>query len=411
MNSRDRVMAALEHRQPDRVPKDLAGMRSTGIAAFAYPKLVQALGLPPRVTRVEDTGQMLALPEPDVLDALGIDVVTICDGVTSAFVEPHKWRRFNFNGRLDAAVRYPSRFHIEEDGTIRRGNTIMPPSSYVFDELHGGQPLNLNEELPKPDLKKLRAQLARRPLTDKRIKEIREHARRVRESSDRAVFFNNGAAQMPIGIGNFAGLAIFPILCITEPDLIAEYHELLTAHREGWFRALLPEIAPYVDVIMMAADDWGTQNTLIASPKVYRNLFLPYYRRANNLVHELAPGVKTFLHCCGAVYDLIDLFIESGFDILNPVQWSAGKRSYREWKDRARGRIALWGGGVNAQVTLALGTADDVARQAHEVVSYLNQDGGYVFCNIHNILAEITPEKVVALYRAADEVSDRMSNE
>ncbi len=172
--------------------------------------------------------------------------------------------------------------------------------------------------------------------------EIREHARRVREASDRAVFFNNGAAQLPIGIGGFAGLAIFPILCITEPDMIAEYHELLTSHREGWFRALLPEIAPYVDVIMMAADDWGTQNTLIASPKVYRNLFLPYYRRVNDLVHELAPGVKTFLHSCGAIYDLIDLVIESGFDILNPVQWSAGKRSYREWKDRARGRIALW---------------------------------------------------------------------
>ena len=216
----------------------------------------------------------------------------------------------------------------QEDGTIRQGGSIFAVIPHLR-RAHGGQPLNLNEELPKPDLKKLRAYLARRPLTDRRIVEIREHARRVREASDRAVFFNNGAAQLPIGIGGFAGLAIFPILCITEPDMIAEYHELLTSHREGWFRALLPEIAPYVDVIMMAADDWGTQNTLIASPKVYRNLFLPYYRRVNDLVHELAPGVKTFLHSCGAIYDLIDLVIESGFDILNPVQWSAGKRSYR----------------------------------------------------------------------------------
>jgi len=87
--------------------------------------------------------------------------------------------------------------------------------------------------------------------------------------------------------------------------------------------------------------------------------------------------------------------------VLNPVQWCAGKHSYREWKDKARGRIALWGGGVNSQVTLPLGTAADVAREVAEVVAYLRQDSGYVFCNIHNILSEIAPEKVIAMYRAA----------
>jgi uroporphyrinogen decarboxylase len=398
-------MTALAHREPDRVPKDLAGMRSTGISAFAYPKLVEALGLPPRRTRVEDTGQMLALPQNDVLDSLGIDVVTICDGVTSAFDEPQKWRHYDFNGRLPSgSVRHPSRFRLLDDGTIiQNEHSIMPPSSYVFDSPHGGQPLNLNEELPKPDLKALRKRLDRnRTLTDTRIKMIREHTRRVRESTDRAIFFNNGAAQLPIGIGGYGGLAIFPIICITEPDFVAEYHGMLTEHRLGWLRQLLPEIAPYVDVIMMAADDWGTQQTLIASPKVYRKLFMPYYQQVNDEVHRLAPGVKTFLHCCGAVYDLIDLVAESRFDILNPVQWSAGKRSYRDWKDRARGKIALWGGGVNSQVTLPLGTVEDVEREVCEAVGYLAQGGGYVFCNIHNILAEIPPEKVIAMYRAAD---------
>ena len=94
--------------------------------------------------------------------------------------------------------------------------------------------------------------------------------------------------------------------------------------------------------------------------------------------------------------------MESGFDVLNPVQWSAGKHTYREWKDKARGRIALWGGGVNSQVTLPFGSVDDVRRETAEVVAYMRQDSGYVFCNIHNILVEIDPQKVIAMYEAAE---------
>jgi uroporphyrinogen decarboxylase len=120
----------------------------------------------------------------------------------------------------------------------------------------------------------------------------------------------------------------------------------------------------------------------------------------NDECHRLAPNVKLFLHSCGAIYDLIDLVVESGFDVLNPVQWPAGSHTCQEWKDRARGRIALWGGGVNSQVTLPLGTAEDVRREVVAVSRTLGQDGGYVFCNIHNILAEIAPEKVIAMYQA-----------
>ena len=112
--------------------------------------------------------------------------------------------------------------------------------------------------------------------------------------------------------------------------------------------------------------------------------------------------IKTFLHSLRRNLHLIDLIVESGFDILNPVQWSAGGQSYREWKDKARGRIALWGGGVNSQATLPLGTRGGCAprsRRGHAAA--WAQDGGYVFCNIHNILAEIAPEKVIAMYRAA----------
>ena len=402
MQHRERVMRALDFLPTDRVPLDLNGMRSTGISAFAYPKLVAALGLPPRPTRVEDTGQMLAFPDLDVLDALDIDVIAIADGASEAFPQPGLWHPYDFNGRLEAMVRRPEAFHAEPDGTIvQNGLTRMVPASTVFDEPHGGQPLDLSADLPRPDLKAFKRSLDAARLTDERIVELRELCRRTRESSDRAVFISEGSLNIPMGIAAHVGLAIFPMLCVLEPDYVHELHGLATEFTVANARALLPEIKDYVDVIMASADDWGTQATLIASGKVYRSLFLPYHRQMTDTMHALAPATKVFLHSCGAIYDLIDLVIEAGFDVLNPVQWCAGKHSYREWKDKARGRIALWGGGVNSQVTLPLGTAADVAREVAEVVAYLRQDSGYVFCNIHNILSEIAPEKVIAMYRAA----------
>ncbi len=407
MTFRERVLYSLNFRVPDRIPKDLGGMRSTGISAFAYPKLVAALGLPPRLPRVEDTMQMLALPDLDVLDALGCDVVTIADGVTNAFDEPEKWRPYDFNGRLPALVRNPAAFQGQPDGVILQGNMRMLPTSYVFDEPHGGQPLDLTGELPKVDMKAHQAWLQAREIRDDQIIAIRDLCRRVRESTDRAVFFNDDALQAPISISGYGGLAVFPLLCLLEPDYVAELHHLATEHTLRNIRALLPEIRDYVDIIMISADDWGTQQNTIASPKVFRDLFLPYRRRLNDECHRIAPQVKLFLHSCGAIYNLIDLVIECGFDVLNPVQWSAGSHTPQEWKDKCRGRIALWGGGVNAQTTLALGTVEEVYHEVGQVVGILSQDGGYVFCNIHNILAEIAPEKVIAMYRAAEKVTCR----
>ncbi len=400
---RERVMKSLNFETPDRPPKDLGGMLSSGISGFAYPKLVAALGLPPRLPKMYDTGQMLAMPDLDVLDALGVDIVTICGRATNAFAEPEKWQPYDFNGRLPALVRNPANFVTEEDGMIVQGNTRMPPSSFVFDALHGGQPLNLSDDLPKVDFVTLKAGLAARELRDEQIVEIRELCRRVREASDRAVFFNEGAIVAPMGIGSWSGLAIFPILCLTEPDYVTELHEIVTEFALKNLRALMPEVRDYVDVVWLGSDDWGTQKTLIASPKIFRKLFLPYRRRINDEFHRLAPEVKTFLHSCGAIYDLLDMIVECGFDVLNPVQWTAGGHTYQEWKDKARGRLALWGGGVNSQGTLLLGTVDEVYNEARAVTRYLSQDGGFVFCNIHNLLAEVPPEKIIAMYRAAED--------
>lgn len=404
MTRRERVLKALAFEETDRTPMDLAGMASTGISCFAYPSLVAALGLPPRRPRVYDTGQMLALPDIDVLDALDIDVVTVMPDSTNAFEQPELWHPYDFDGRLPALVRDPSLFQVRNDGVIvqPRFGRSMPPSSHVFEAEHGGQPFDLAGEIPKPDLTRLREQIAAHPFEEEEARRIAQHCRRAREATDRAVLFCGPGAG--IGIGGFTGIALFPLLCLTEPEFVAALHEIMTRQAVAALETLLPLIHPYIDVYLVSADDWGTQAQLVASSETYEELFLPYYRRINDTIHRLAPGVKTFLHSCGAIYDLIDLIIASGFDVLNPVQWTAGGHSYREWKDKARGRIALWGGGVNTQSTLPLGSIEDIEREVNEVVSYMKAGGGYVFCAIHNLLAEIPGEKVVAMYRAASAV-------
>ena len=404
MTSRERVLASLNFEIPDRLPRDMGGMLSTGISAFAYPRLIEALGLPPRLPKVYDTGQMLAMPDRDVLDALGCDCVVQCYGATNAFDQEDFWHPYDFAGRLPALVRNPNAFVSQTDGSIlQNGNTRMVSASYVFDEAHGGQPVDWTGELPMYDLAQYRENAERRIITDEQVVALRDLCKRVRESSDRAVFMSEGSISPDISIHAHGGMAVFPILCLTEPDYVHELHEINTNITLRNIRKLMPEIAPYVDVVMAAADDWGTQNNTIASPSVFKNLFLPYRRRINDEFHRVAPPVKIFLHSCGAIYNIIDMIIEAGFDVMNPVQWCAGKHGFRDWKDKSRGRIALWGGGVNSQVTLPLGSVSDVENEIREVVGVLKQDSGYIFCNIHNILAEITPEKVIAMYRTAGE--------
>lgn len=405
MTSRERVLAALNFERPDRVPKDLGGMPSTNISCFAYPGLVRALGLPPRRPRVYDTSQMLALPDTDVLDALGCDVVTLQPNLTNAYPQPELWHPYDFNGRLDAEVLDPSAFEVLPEGSIFQPGIAskMPPSAYVFDSEHAGQPLVLSGDLPRPDLDRVAEDLEKALPTLEQVAFFEDMARRARHATDRAIMFHG--IQAGIGIGNFTGIAMFPMLCLTEPEYVAELHEIVISHTIRLLERLLPVAGPNIDVYMCSADDWGTQNATVASPEIYRSLFQPYYQRMNDAIHQMAPNIKTFLHSCGAIYNLIDDIIDSGFDVLNPVQWTAGGHSWREWKDKARGRIALWGGGVDTQELLPLGSVAAIERQVHEIVDYMRQDSGFVFCAIHNILAEIAPEKVIALYRAAGEVS------
>ncbi|MCL1887494.1 MAG: hypothetical protein FWF96_01310, partial [Kiritimatiellaeota bacterium] len=368
MTPRERILNAVEFKPTDRIPLDLAGMRSTGISCFAYPKLVKALGLPYRRPRVYDTGQMLALPDLDVLDALGCDTVIVENGLTNAFPQPELWRDHDFNGRLPAQVQDPSGYKVLPDGTITlHGWASMPPASTVFTGEHAGCGVDLSVDVPPPDVEKHRAWCETQKITPEAAQKTADFCHRVRDAANgRAVFAGLGQLMSGFGIG----MGVYPVQCTLYPEEVGACHAASAERCVHNMGVLLPLIKDDIDILILTADDWGTQTSLVAAPGVFRGVFKPHYRRINDAAHTFAPRAKTFMHTCGAVYPLIQDFAESGFDIMNPVQWCAGGQTPAEWKAAANGKIAFWGE-IDRQYILPFGTEDDVRAAVRRVASAL----------------------------------------
>jgi len=188
---------------------------------------------------------------------------------------------------------------------------------------------------------------------------------------------------------------------------VHKYNQIITDVAAANIDMLLPQIAEYVDIIDLGGGDWGTQSSLIVSPQMYREFFAPYYKTLHTKVKRIAPHLKRLTHSCGAIFPILDTMIdEIGIQVVNPVQWTTnGAEGYKMWKDKTDKRLALWGGGVNSQATLPLGTIDEITTEIENVVPVLAKGGGYIFNNIHNILAEIEPEKIIQMYRTIDKLT------
>lgn len=399
MSRRQRVLKAFNFEETDRVPMDIGGMRSSCISCFQYADLRKHLGLPEGLPLIYDEFQMLAIPEPDVLDALDCDVVFVDGKYSNAFDERAKFKFYDYNGRLDGMVPDPSVYEVLENGTIIRGGQSMPPSSTVFDSPHGGHALDV-DNLYKIDLEEYREEQERKRITEQELEDLAKMCEDVRKATDRAVFLTEN----DLHLGFVGGIANGSMLTILDPDYIKEYHDIKAEYKSERMEKVIKAVKGNVDLVLSGNHDMGTQNTTIIAPEAFNEMWMPYFKRVNDTIHSANSDVKTFLHSCGAVYDVMDYIIGANFDILNPVQWTAGGHSYKEWKDKARKRLVLWGGGVDSQHLLPLGTVEEIRAQVREIVSYLKKDGGFVFCNIHNLTADIVPEKISAIYDEAKKV-------
>lgn len=409
MTPRERVLAALNHEQPDRVPIDLSGHRSSGIAAIAYRKLRSALGLPERTIRVYDPVQQLAIVDEDVLQRFGVDTIEMGRGFAQEDEHWADWTLPDGSPCQMPAWALPER----EDGRwIMRspsGRILaqMPDGALYFEQCHWPY-------LEVDDLDQLETALTENmwcqvksppgPLTsgDGGLKRLAEGAKRLRASTDRAIIGLFGGNLLEIGQFLYRNDG-FLMLLAAEPKRAQEFLDRLVALHLQSLETFLAAVGPYIDIILFG-DDLGMQNGPQISPQMYRELFKPRHSLMWHRAKALAP-VKVMLHCCGGVRELLNDLIEAGLDAINPVQISCRGMDARALKADFGGRITFWGGGCDTHKVLPTGRPDEIRRHVREQICILKPGGGFVFQQVHNILADVPPENVSAMYEAAREAA------
>jgi uroporphyrinogen decarboxylase len=409
MTSQQRVLAAINHQEPDRVPLDLSGYRSSGIAAIAYPKLRAALGLPPRTVDVYDPVQQLAICHEDVLDRLGVDTVELGRGFC---LEDKWWADWTLPDgtpcRMPVWAR-PERAGAGWQVRAPSGRVMarMPAQAVTFDQVYwpfldGEEDLARIEELYPEHMWTGMASPPGPSLSGP--EELAAGARALRARTDRAIIGIFGGNLLEMGQFYYR-MDNFLMMLAGEPQ---RAHRFLDALLEIHLRNLerfLGAVGESIDIIIFG-DDLGAQNSPQISPRMYREFFKPRHAMLWGRAKQLA-NVKVKLHCCGAVRPLLPDLIEAGLDAINPVQISCRGMQAEGLKRDFGKDLAFWGGGCDTQSILPRATPGEVREHVLHQCEVLAPGGGFVFQQVHNIMANVPMENVLAMYAAVREYNTR----
>ncbi|MDI7276676.1 MAG: uroporphyrinogen decarboxylase family protein [Anaerolineae bacterium] len=417
LTSRQRVTLALNHQEPDRVPLDQGASAVTGMHASSVYQLRQALRLDPPGTPVKviEPYQMLGEIAPDLVDALGIDVIGLGARRTLFGFVNEGWKPWTlFDG---TPVLVPEAFNTEPEpnGDILmypEGDRSAPPSGrmphggYYFDTIIRQEPIDEDRLDPADNLEEFA------PISDEELAYFQREAGRLYTGTDKAILGNMGGT----GLGDIAlvpapwlkrpkgirDVAEWYMSTITRRDYVYRVFERQTeislANLERFHRAVGDRIAAF----FVTGTDFGMQTGPLISPQTYRDLYFPFHKALNDWIHQHTAW-KTFIHTCGSVVALLPAFIEAGFDILNPVQCSAAGMDPATLKARFGERITFWGGGVDTQRTLPFGSPDEVRAEVRARMRAFGPGGGFVFNTIHNVQARVPVENLLAMYETVRE--------
>ena len=415
MTSRERVARALEHEEPDRVPLDLGASAVTGMHVNSVYALRQALGLdtPGTPVKVVEPYQMLGEIAPDLLEALGVDVVGLGMPNTLFGFQNKDWRPWTtFQG---TPVLVPGAFNTgpEPSGDVLmypEGDRAAPPSGrmpkdgWYFDTIVRQPPVDDAHLDVEDNLQEFG------PISEAELGHLRTEAQCI--DPHKAVLASFGGTA-------FGDIALVPAPWLKHPrgirdvaewytstiarfDYIYEVFERQCAIALKNFERIYEAVGDRPTAVFITGTDFGTQRGPFISVDAYRRLFKPFHKAVNDWVHQHTPW-KTFIHSCGSVEAFLEDFIDAGFDVLNPVQCSAADMAPETLKERYGDRIAFWGGGVDTQQTLPFGTADEVRAEVRERIRIFGRGGGFVFNTIHNVQSSTPAENLVALYETVRE--------
>jgi hypothetical protein len=411
MTRKERIRQSLQHREPDQIPMDFGSTAVTGMHVTCVAQLREHFGLEKRPVKVCEPFQMLGEIEDDLLDAIGIDTVALPAPRTMFGFRNEGWTPFRAPWGQELLVSRHFKTTTDKNGDLLlfpQGDTAAPPSGrmpgggYFFDAIIRQGPIDEDRLDPQDNLEEFQ------PISDEDLQHYRVQAERL-ENSTRAVVAGVG------GTG-FGDIALVPGPFLKHPRGIRDVAEwyVSTLTRQDYVKEVFARqcdialrnlkkvhavVGEVVDVLFVCGTDFGTQTSTFCSPETYEALYAPYYRKINQWVHAHTTW-KTFKHSCGAVAKFIPHFIDSGFDIINPVQLSAAGMDAVELKEKYGDAVVFWGGGVDTQKTLPFGTPENVRKEVLARCRILEPDGGFVFNAIHNVQAMTPLANIVAMLDA-----------
>jgi uroporphyrinogen decarboxylase len=374
MNSCERVMLALDHKEPDHVPFDLGGTSVSLIHLTAYKNLRRHLNLPVREPRIAHMAEQLAVVEKDLAERLETDVVLVI---------PQPQADFAFVFRDEGAYEaYTDEWGIgwqkPKEGGFYYDMYIHP--------LANAEKLEDFKTFKFPD-----------PLDDHRFQNLRRDAEAAVEQG-KAVALTGPCSGILEMYAWTRGFEQFYVDLAVNHEFIAYMLDRLVEFKGAFWQRALAEVGDLVGVAL-EYDDLGTQRSLMFSPETYRKIIKPRHERLFSFIKQQAP-IKLFFHSCGAIRPLIGDLTEAGIDILNSVQISAAGMDPKELKQQFGRDLVFWGGGVDTQGVLGTGTPEEVKEDVKRNIEALAPGGGFVFAAVHDIQANVPAENIMAMWEA-----------
>jgi len=379
MNSRERLLTALNHKEPDRIPYDLGSTQVTGIHVVAYQRLREYLGLPKVEPMLCDVVQQVALPDDDLIEKLGVDVRGLFP------LNSHNWKIENAD--VGDALEF-----VDEWGILqRRPKDVLYYS--VWRSPLAGDSVTIDD---------VRAYKFPNTGDPARIAGLRELALKYR-AQGKAVMIKGVLAGIFEMAQRVRGMQNLMMDLAADEALACAFIDKMVELKIAFWDMALPQLGDLVDVVS-EADDYGTQDSQLVSPKMFRQIFKPRLAMVFKRIKQLAPHAKIFFHSDGNLRPILPDFAEIGIDILNPIHITAKGMEPAALKRDFGKDFVFWGGGVETQNVLPFGTPQQVRDNVRQNIDALAPGGGYVFNTIHNIQADVPPENIVAMVGALREI-------
>lgn len=422
MNSRERILAAINHKIPDKVPVDFGATGQTGINASALYRLRKHYGLEEKPVDIFEIMQMLGIVDEDLRSIIGSDVIGMNHPIDSLGNPIAPKQIFKMPDGTPTYISSKNTYDILNNGAIQlypQGDRTAPPSAYMPSGGSFFDIIDRSEEVDEDNLNAVEDFKELYPvLSDESAAYFEKESGRLFDTTEYAIVGNLGGGGLgdpgtipgpfekhPKGIRSFDEFIMAQILY---PDYIKELFEMQTQVMLKNLEIYRQAVGNRIQIVWISGTDFGTQNSEFLSRDLFQKLYKPYYKRINDWVHNNTQW-KTFYHSCGCVVDLLDDFVDMGMDILNPVQLSANRMDARMLKDKYGEKLVFWGGGVDTQETLPRGTPEQVKEQVMERLEILSEGGGYVFNTIHNIVGNTPIENIVATFDAVKQFNLKYS--